>query len=89
MKENDAIMQEIFEKYTDDADLAERTTLYLYYFSAVENVADLINFTMDYFIGLPYITVEMCELIDKAKRGEEQRLKEWKQNSLENTYLQS
>ena len=82
-------MQEIFEKYTDDVDLAERTSFFLYYFSAVENIADLINFTMDYFIGIPHITVEMCELIDKVKRGEEQRFKEWKQNSLENTYPQS
>lgn len=89
MKENDAIMQEIFEKYTDDADLAEKTALYLYYFSAVENVADLINFTMDYFIGLPYITVEMCELIDKVKRGEEQRFEEWKSRNLKNTCPQS
>ena len=82
-------MQKIFEKYTDDTDLAERTNNFLYYFSAVENVADLINFTMDYFIGIPYITVEMCELIDKAKRGEEQRLKEWKSRNLENTCPQS
>ena len=62
---------DLFDKYTDDHELAESTALFLHYFSVVETPEGLMSTPMEYFINIPHITVGMCELIDKVKRNEQ------------------
>lgn len=75
------MVRDLLAKYTDDKQLIEETDILLRYFSVVENEAELVSWPMEYFINLPYITIEMCQLIDKIQRNEEQQIKEWEQNN--------
>lgn len=75
------MVKDLLAKYTDDTDLVEKTDILLSYFSIVENEAELVSWPMEYFVNLPHITIEMCQLIDKVKRNEEEEIKKWVQNN--------
>ena len=76
-------IKELLEKYTDDRDLIEKTDILLSSFSNIENAYDLLSVSMENIIAIPFITIEMCQLIDEIKREES-----WQYQNLESTCLQ-
>ena len=57
----------VLHKYTDDDDLIEKTDLFLRYFTVIENMDELMSYPMEYFINIPEMTIEMCQLIYEVK----------------------
>ena len=73
--------EKTMREYTDDEELIEKLDLRLRWFSVVENMAELVSYPMEYFIDIPYITVEECQLIDEVQRKENIKIHEWAQKS--------
>lgn len=71
--------EKTMREYTDDEELIEKLDMRLRWFSVVENMADLVSYPMEYFIDIPYITVEECQLIDEVQRKENIKIREWAQ----------
>ena len=71
--------EKTMREYTDDEELIEKLDLRLRWFSIVENMAELVSYPMEYFINIPYITVEECLLIDEMQRKEGIKIREWVQ----------
>lgn len=65
-------VKELLEKYTDDNDLIEKAVCLFSVFSSIENANELLTVPMEYIIEIPYITLEICMLVDKIRRREGQ-----------------
>lgn len=63
-------IRDLLAKYTDDEKLIEQIDTLLDKFSEIESIYEFLSAPMEYFIEIPFITIEMCELIDKVKRNE-------------------
>ena len=65
-----ATIHSLLSKYTDDEKLIAQIDFLLDEFSEIETVYEFLSTPMEYFLEIPFITIEMCELIDKVKRNE-------------------
>ena len=84
-------IKSLLAKYSDDRDLVDITDFILHWFSMIEFDYELLLVPMDYIVNIPYITIEMCQLIDKIRREEPKPNMElrWIPKNYENSYQQS
>lgn len=70
-------IRDLLEKYTDDHDLIDTLDFLLSHFSIIENPAEFVSFPMEYYVNLPCVTIEMCQLIYKIQQEEKKNNSEW------------
>ena len=69
--------EKTMREYTDDEDLIVLMDVILRWYSVIENMAELISYPMEYFVNIPNITIEMCQLIYEVQRKEKIKIHEW------------
>ena len=65
-----ATIHSLLSKYTDDEKLIAQIDFLLDKFTKISSIYEFITAPMEYFLEIPFITIEMCELIYKVKRNE-------------------
>lgn len=62
--------ENVMRKYTDDENLIVLIDLFLRYFTTIENMDEFMAYPIEYFVNVPEMTIEMCQLIYKVKNEE-------------------